>query len=145
MYAEGFYKKFSIKVSGLKIGELIWVLEIDNNNYSNDIKIYNYIEFDNYLNEMFGKVSYLTFDMIKDGRYRQFLCVFFSLDSLEIINHENQRKEVTKGKVINRSNFYWDNIRLLVPKKLKAKISKSEVIIKLNDWITKFMAVVDGR
>ena len=39
MYADGFYKEFSIKVSGLKIGELVWVLEIDNNNYSNDIKL----------------------------------------------------------------------------------------------------------
>ena len=39
MYAESFYKKFSIKVSGLKIGELVWILEIDNNNYSNDIKL----------------------------------------------------------------------------------------------------------
>jgi len=39
VYAESFYKKFSIKVSGLKIGELVWVLEIDNNNYSNDIKL----------------------------------------------------------------------------------------------------------
>jgi hypothetical protein len=39
VYAESFYKKFSIKVSGLKIGELIWVLKIDNNNYSNDIRL----------------------------------------------------------------------------------------------------------
>ena len=39
VYAESFYKKFSIKVSGLKIGELVWVLKIDNNNYSNDIKL----------------------------------------------------------------------------------------------------------
>ena len=30
VYAESFYKKFSIKVSGLKIGELDWELEIDN-------------------------------------------------------------------------------------------------------------------
>jgi len=37
--AESFYKEYSIKVSGLKIGELIWVLEIDNNNYSNNIKL----------------------------------------------------------------------------------------------------------
>ena len=39
VYAESFYREFSIKVSGLKIGELVWVLEIDNNNYSNDIKL----------------------------------------------------------------------------------------------------------
>ena len=39
VYAESFYQKFTIKVSGLKIGELIWVLEINNNNYSNDIKL----------------------------------------------------------------------------------------------------------
>ena len=39
VYAESFYQKFSIKVSGLKIGELVWVLEIDNENYSNDIKL----------------------------------------------------------------------------------------------------------
>jgi len=39
VYAESFYKKFSIKVSGLKIGELVWKLEIDNNNYSTDIKL----------------------------------------------------------------------------------------------------------
>ena len=39
LYAKNFYKKFSIKVSGLKIGELVWVLEIDNNNYSNDIRL----------------------------------------------------------------------------------------------------------
>jgi len=39
VYAESFYKKFSIKVSGLKIGELVWKLEIDNYNYSNDIKL----------------------------------------------------------------------------------------------------------
>ena len=39
VYAEIFYKEFSIKVSGLKIGELVWVLEIDNNNYSNNIKL----------------------------------------------------------------------------------------------------------
>jgi hypothetical protein len=39
VYAENFYKEFSIKVSGLKIGELVWVLEIDNNNYSNNIKL----------------------------------------------------------------------------------------------------------
>ena len=39
MYAEGFYKKFSIKVSGLKIGELVWELEIDNDNYTNDISL----------------------------------------------------------------------------------------------------------
>jgi len=39
VYAESFYKEFSIKVSGLKIGELIWMLEIDNNNYLNDIKL----------------------------------------------------------------------------------------------------------
>ena len=39
VYAESFYKEFSIKVSGLKIGELVWALEIDNNNYSNDIKL----------------------------------------------------------------------------------------------------------
>ena len=37
--AESFYKEFSIKVSGLKIGELVWILEIDNNNYLNDIKL----------------------------------------------------------------------------------------------------------
>jgi hypothetical protein len=37
--AESFYKEFSIKVSGLKIGELVWVLEIDNDNYLNDIKL----------------------------------------------------------------------------------------------------------
>ena len=39
VYAESFYKEFSIKVSGLKIGELVWVLEIDNNNYLNNIKL----------------------------------------------------------------------------------------------------------
>jgi hypothetical protein len=39
VYAENFYKEFSIKVSGLKIGELVWVLEIDNDNYSNNIKL----------------------------------------------------------------------------------------------------------
>ena len=39
VYAEGFYKKFSIKVSGLKIGELVWELEIDNDNYTNDISL----------------------------------------------------------------------------------------------------------
>tara|TARA_X000000368_G_C22851412_1_gene632306 strand:+ start:147 stop:818 length:672 start_codon:yes stop_codon:yes gene_type:complete len=39
VYAESFYKIFSIKVSGINIGELVWVLEIDDNNYSNDIKI----------------------------------------------------------------------------------------------------------
>ena len=39
VYAESFYKEFSIKVSGLKIGELVWALEMDNNNYSNDIKL----------------------------------------------------------------------------------------------------------
>ena len=39
MCAESFYKEFSIKVSGLKIGELVWELEIDNNNYSNNIKL----------------------------------------------------------------------------------------------------------
>ncbi|MDC1047236.1 DUF3108 domain-containing protein [Alphaproteobacteria bacterium] len=39
VYAESFYKKYSIKVSGIKIGELVWVLEINNNNYSNDIKL----------------------------------------------------------------------------------------------------------
>ena len=39
VYAENFYKEFSIKVSGLKIGELVWVLEIDNNNYLNNIKL----------------------------------------------------------------------------------------------------------
>ena len=39
MYAEIFYKKFSIKVSGLKIGELVWELKIDNDNYSNDISL----------------------------------------------------------------------------------------------------------
>ena len=39
VYAESFYKKYSIKVSGLKIGELVWELEIDNDNYSNDIKL----------------------------------------------------------------------------------------------------------
>ena len=39
VYAESFYQKFSIKVSGLKIGELVWALEIDNDNYSNDIKL----------------------------------------------------------------------------------------------------------
>ena len=39
VYAESFYKEFSIKVSGLKIGELVWILEIDNNSYSNNIKL----------------------------------------------------------------------------------------------------------
>ena len=39
VYAENFYKEFSIKVSGLKIGELVWILEINNNNYSNNIKL----------------------------------------------------------------------------------------------------------
>ena len=39
VYAESFLKKFSIKVSGLTIGELVWILEINNNNYSNDIKL----------------------------------------------------------------------------------------------------------
>ena len=39
VYAENFYKKFSIKVSGIKIGELVWILEINNDNYSNDIKL----------------------------------------------------------------------------------------------------------
>ena len=39
LYAESFYKKFSIKVSGLKIGELVWELKIDNYNYSNDIRL----------------------------------------------------------------------------------------------------------
>jgi len=41
VYAESFYKQFSIKVSGLKIGELVWALKIDNDNYSNDIKLKN--------------------------------------------------------------------------------------------------------
>ena len=39
VYAESFYKKFSIKVSGLKIGELVWELRIDNDSYSNDINL----------------------------------------------------------------------------------------------------------
>ncbi len=39
VFSESFYKEFSIKVSGLKIGELVWVLEIEDNNYSNDIKL----------------------------------------------------------------------------------------------------------
>ena len=39
VYSESFYKNFSIKVSGIKIGELAWVLDIDSNNYSNDIKL----------------------------------------------------------------------------------------------------------
>ena len=39
MYAESFKKKFSIKVSGLKIGELVWELKIDNDSYSNDINL----------------------------------------------------------------------------------------------------------
>ena len=39
VYAESFNKKFSIKVSGLKIGELVWELKIDNDSYSNDINL----------------------------------------------------------------------------------------------------------
>ena len=39
VYAESFYKNFIIKVSGIKIGELVWVLEISENNYSNHIKL----------------------------------------------------------------------------------------------------------
>jgi len=39
VYAESFYKKFSIKVSGFKIGELVWKLEIDKDNFSNDIRL----------------------------------------------------------------------------------------------------------
>ena len=39
VYAESFYKNFIIKVSGIKIGELVWVLKINDNNYSNDIDL----------------------------------------------------------------------------------------------------------
>ena len=34
-----FNKSFSIKVSGIKIGELVWVVQVDDNSYSNDITI----------------------------------------------------------------------------------------------------------
>ena len=39
VYADSFYKKFTIKVSGIKIGELVWVVQIDDNIYSNYIKL----------------------------------------------------------------------------------------------------------
>ena len=39
VYAESLKKKISIKVSGLKIGELVWELKIDNDSYSNDINL----------------------------------------------------------------------------------------------------------
>tara|TARA_B100000965_G_C19452720_1_gene695994 strand:+ start:297 stop:968 length:672 start_codon:yes stop_codon:yes gene_type:complete len=39
VYCENLNKKFSIKVSGIKIGELVWAVQIDNNNYTNVIKL----------------------------------------------------------------------------------------------------------
>ncbi len=38
-YSKEFNKNYSIKVSGIKIGELFWLLKIDDNNYSNEIKL----------------------------------------------------------------------------------------------------------
>ena len=38
-YSESSYKEFSIKVSGVKIGKLIWAMKINGESYSNDLKL----------------------------------------------------------------------------------------------------------
>ena len=38
-YSQVFQKDFSIKVSGIKIGKLVWKMQIDETSYSNDLKL----------------------------------------------------------------------------------------------------------
>lgn len=38
-YGESSYKEFTIKVSGIKIGKLIWEMKINDESYSNDLKL----------------------------------------------------------------------------------------------------------
>lgn len=38
-YSESSHKEFSIKVSGIKIGKLIWTMKINDESYSNDLKL----------------------------------------------------------------------------------------------------------
>tara|TARA_X000000368_G_C23051870_1_gene721825 strand:+ start:1362 stop:2033 length:672 start_codon:yes stop_codon:yes gene_type:complete len=38
-YAKEFYKEFNIKVSGIKIGKLIWTIKIDDTYYLNSLKL----------------------------------------------------------------------------------------------------------
>lgn len=39
VYGESFYEEFSIKVSGIKIGKLVWKMKIDETGYSNDLSL----------------------------------------------------------------------------------------------------------
>ena len=69
MYAESFYKKFSIKVSGLKIGELVWELEIDNDNYLIDISLKS----KGFLSAIYTfKGNYFSKGMIEDSKLKPY-------------------------------------------------------------------------
>ncbi|MDC3269693.1 DUF3108 domain-containing protein [Alphaproteobacteria bacterium] len=112
VYAESFYKEFSIKVSGLKIGELVWVLEIDNNNYSNDIKLKSkgflsaiYTFEGNYFSKGIvanNKLKPNTYNHIwKTNKTKKTMSLSFENNTLSSLNQTPYEKEKLRIDVFN--------------------------------------------
>ncbi len=112
LYAESFYKKYFIKVSGLKIGELVWVLEIDNNNYSNDIKLKSkgllsaiYTFEGNYFSKGIvanNKLKPLTYNHVwKTNKTEKTMNLGFENNTLSTLNQTPYEKEKLRIDVFN--------------------------------------------
>jgi hypothetical protein len=112
VYAENFYIEFSIKVSGLKIGELVWELEIDNNNYTNDIKLKSkgllsaiYTFEGNYFSK--GKVAnnklkpYTYNHVWKTNKIEKTMVLSFENNTLSSLNQTPYEKEKLRIDVFN--------------------------------------------
>ena len=71
---------------------------------SNESLVYDYLEFDKYLNRLFRSVFYVDFDSFKSERYKKILSNFFNNIEIPDIERHNDRKKTSEGTHLVVSN-----------------------------------------
>jgi len=104
--------------------------------YSNDIKVFKYLELNALINSYFCNVRYITFDAIVNNTYHDSLSEFLNETVNFNIQHLNKKNKNKDGTSINTTNKVLTSIIAIFPSYMRKKISKVDFILKFKRKIT---------
>jgi len=82
---------------------------------NNDALTFDYPYLDSFISKLFQKVSYIKFDDIKDGSYRDKFKLFFSINNVNTIERTNAKNKNKDGIKLVITPKYIQTIRNICP------------------------------
>ncbi|MGR5144711.1 hypothetical protein ACQKPX_23970 [Photobacterium sp. DNB23_23_1] len=112
---------------------------------ANESRVFDYVYLNEYLSNLYSDINYLTFDSIKNGKYKKTLQKFFSVTYIPDIIHENKKSSSNTILIVSERSKIYKSIASLFPKVIKDYLRNNKMVSWVKNTSSKKHIIIPEK